>query len=498
MNGVSRALLAVTLGAAALASCSRRPSPPSGGKAVHVLVTSIPSSLDPTKESHYASRVVYANVYEPLVRVTASGALVPALAESWANPTPDVLVFRLRAGSMFHDGTPLRASDVVASLLAAKSPSSVLAGHLSEVTEVWAPTPEAVHLRVRAGGGMLLQALTAVLVFREGPMGLPIGSGAYKVTSFDPGHAVRLEYASTHRGERPFVAAADFHRFTTPEEAIAFMSSSAESIVPDPPAEVVAWTQGRPGFVVAQELTGSVTYLAFNLAPGFATPFRDLRVRQAVQSALDLDSLARQGGVAGGVPTGQVVPPGVAGFNPLVKPPRRDVRAAKALFASAGFSEGFDMEVEVPNTREAIGIQLCRQISEAGLRAKVRVFPAEEFQKRIALGSPCYLYNWLVGPEAGEALRYFFHTKDASRGWGLRNRTGYSNAAVDRLIERAFETVDPTQRLSALQETVRLLSDDLPWIPLVAGKTLSVSARNLVLAPRLDGMLILSEIRPRS
>ncbi len=129
-----RAGVATALAGLALAACGPAPG------AVRELRVAVPydlSSFDPHAKDSVGAYEVLSTVYEPLVTLDRAMRPVPALAVSWETPDPLTWVFRLRPAVRFHDGSPLTAEDVVASLRRLISDEHLeMRSYLSGVAEV--------------------------------------------------------------------------------------------------------------------------------------------------------------------------------------------------------------------------------------------------------------------------------------------------------------------------------------------------------------------------
>lgn len=489
--------------AAATAGGCARSRTPAAPSTLRVLSPSLPESLDPTRDSRLGSRNVFFNVFDPLVRVNSAGQLVPAIAESWTNPSAEVYEFRIRAGVRFHGGATLEPADVVASLERARAPDSVLAGNLADVLEVRVAGPRSVALHLRVPTAILLHSLTAIPILKPGKQDtLPDGTGPYEVAEFRPAELVRLRRFAGYYDKPPLLDSVTFRRFRSGEEVLAALREPEPTLVFDPSKAAAAAAREDARLRVASEPSGLLVYLAFDLArsptPGVklpVNPFRDVRVRRAFRYALDLEALIRDASSAGGIPATQLAPPGVFGFDPLLRATPRDLPRARALLKDAGFPDGFEVVLDVRQNDRPLGEALGRQLKELGIRVGVNPLAGEDFTRKIEGDSSIYAYNWILGQESGEALKNFFHTKDPRRGLGLKNRIGYSNPRVDQALEVATATQDEEARLKALNLVMRLLMEDLPWVPLFADKTTRVYPRNLFFPARTDGMLVLREAR---
>lgn len=481
------------LQAVALVNCAPRASP-DGTRTLQVLVTEVPRALDPYEDQRLSSLQVYANVFEPLVRVGPASALAPALAETWHSPSTEDTVFRLRSGIRFHDGTLLDAGTVVASFERARR-SSKVSGHFGEVSDVHEIDAHSLSIRTRTPVAVLVLGLTAVFVTRPGGPGL-VGTGPYRVESFEPGESVRLVRYRDYAGPPAYLDEVVFRRYGGDEHALRLMREQPRTLLAPASDALAAHARTDSRVRVVSRPTSFIHYLAFGFHAHAAEPLRDRRVRRAVRLALDLPSLIRSASPGGGQPASQLAPPGTIGYDGSLQVPARDVAQARALLAAAGHPQGVDLDLDVRAKDGVLARAVAAQLAEAGIRLQVHVRGVEEFARRIDGTSPLYLYNWIVGQEAGAALRNFFHTRDPARTLGLQNRIGYSNPELDALLERSGDPVSTAERVALQQQAMSLLMDDLPWVPLFIPHERTIQPADLEIPTRLDEMLVLADVRP--
>jgi len=459
---------------------------------VRVLVPTVPVDWDPLKDGRLAPTSLFSNVFEALVKDEPDGGFSPNLAESWVTAGPEQYELRLRPGRFFHDGSPVTPADVARSLERSRAAGSSNRNGLPDVDAIEV-LPDGVRIRMNGTSRNPLEALAGARIVKETPRGL-VGSGPYELVSHEPGRRAVLSRSERYRGGRPLVSRAEFVVYETPAEVLRLLDDGRPTLVFDPPEEVLARAESDRSLRVVSAPSVSVTYLAFNLATG-PPVFRDVRFRRGVAAALDRTRLAAEGRPRGAIPASQVVSAGVFGFDPQLKVPARDLAAARRELAAAGRpAEPLTLETGTMNRR--VGELVAEQLGEVGLPVKLEVFPSEAFRARIESGNAFYVWGWVVGLEAGSALHAFFHTKDVSRGWGLRNRVSYSNPVVDEALARALRATDPAARLPELQRVCRVLAEDLPWIPLFSPRNERVLPRGLNLRVRPDGILILSDLEP--
>lgn len=484
----------------AWASCGRAGMVP--GR-LRVLAPYLPETIDPIADSRLVARMVAVNVFEPLVRSGETGEPVPALAASWTNPEPDAWRFRLRAGARFSDGSAVTEADVVRSVERARRPGSVLAGNLAALRDVRADGPGVVTISAASGATAFLATLTSVLVAREAPAGGPgnrfLGSGPYEVTAFEPGRLIVMRASLSRAGPRPEVEEATWEPFGPPGAARERLASDPRTIALDPPREAIEAARADPRYEVTAAFDGALAYLGFGLGPagaGRERPFADRRIREAVHRAIDVPALIAVLGPAGGYPATQVIPSGVFGHDGSIPFHGRDLPAARALLAEAG-AVGRQAVLDATDMNARVARAIAAQLGEAGLRVEVRILPSSEFLPFIDGGSDFFLFSWVVGPDAGEALRNFFHTREPARSLGVRNRTGFSSADFDVAISEALRIAEPAEKLPALQRAIRVLDRELPWVPLYSIRSVRIHPAGIDLRNRIDSMLLLAEIGTR-
>ncbi len=289
---VSRRFLAVSfvlLGAAG-ASCGRA-SVPAFGPARLAIRTPI-LSLDPTF-SEATTISVLSNVFEPLVAHDRQLQVVPALATRWSTPDETTWVFTLRPGVLFHDGTPLDSAAVVAALDRARNgPDSAVRGALWAVAKVEAAGALAVRIRTAVPDALLLHELALVLVARGASRteveAKPVGTGPYRVVSWDRRGALELAAWEKHWAGPPAIASVLVAPLAEGVDAAGAAGRGEVDVVEVPISTARGTAPAGARFVTSSGLT--TQYLWMNgpaVAAGVPNPFFDVRVRRAVALAVD-------------------------------------------------------------------------------------------------------------------------------------------------------------------------------------------------------------------
>lgn len=467
------------------------------GTPVRVAVHSAPQSLDPHLQNEVLTSAVLANVYDSLTEFDRESRVVPALAAAWGNPDEKTWVFRLREGVRFHDGRELSAEDVVFSLERARDhPETGLASYLVEVESVRVLAPQTVEVRTLRPFAALLAKLTPIaIVPRDAPGRItrPVGTGSYRLGGERPDGLDLVPFPGCWR--RPgrllpltFVYEAD------PTRRVERLLAGEVDVAADLREDAVGKLR-RAACCRDLAVPGStVEYLRLSQE---VPAFRDARVREAIDLALDRPGFVAAAHHGLGLPIGQLVVPGVFGFAPDLKATVRDLPRARRLLEEAGYPDGLDVVLEHRPGRA--GGVVGAQLAEAGLRVTPRESPWTELHPRLRRGEVGFYLGGVVAQtaEASDVLDGFVHTRDEARGYGITNHSRYSNPKADALIEEAAASLDMTRRRELLKAAMRVVMADRFIIP-VAGLYEVYGVREGVrFPPRLDMKLLGREISRR-
>jgi len=454
-----------------------------------------PLSLDPHLKNEVLTFSILQNVYDALVTFDAELRVRPALATSWENPNELTWRFHLRQGVRFHDGRPLTADDVVATLERARHhPSGDVRNYLVSVDAVRKVSADTVEITTRRPAPVLLNKLTFVYVVpRDAPEEIrqPIGTGAYRFVSMDRRRVVLRAFDESWRGPPP---EKEVELLIVPDaaERVKMLTRGEVDLVQEVKPELADVVERTPGCRLLASEGLLVEYLALRTD---APPFADLRVRRALSLAIDREALVRLRHRGHALPIGQLVGRQVFGYAPELSAPPRDLAAARRLLGETGLGGGFDVDLEFREGRSAD--VLAAQLAEAGVRVRPVARPWSDIYRRLQEGKVAfYLGGVLAGSaDASDVFDSKVHSVDPAGGYGDTNWTGFADPEIDRMIEGSATTMDMLERRAQLQAVMLRAMESVPLIPLDNPQTLFGTRDDLRFEPRRDGMVSLFELR---
>lgn len=455
-------------------------------------------SLDPVVgfgESVVTS--LLSNSHEGLVALDKDMSLVPALAVSWHTLDERTWEFELRPGVQFHDGRLVGADDVHASIERARSdPASGLRGHVSTIESVQVISPMVLRIRTATPDPLLLNRLAYVLVTPRGsdPQARPVGTGPYRFVRWERGKPLELEAFPGYWGGRPGI---DHVSVLAAEgsAAVEMLRKGDLDVFRYLPESQVDVVRGLPGMRV-EARSGLTSYYLWFGESARGHPFADPRVRRAASLAIDREEIVRTLG-GHGVAAGQFVQPGVFGYVSGLPPLAYDPGEARRLMRQAGFASGFDVTLvhrSQPSV-ESVARLVRNMLGRVGIRVRLETPDWGEVVSGWKAGRiPFFLAGWRF--EDGDAvgfLRDCIVTRSAERGTGSMN-PGFSDSALDRLVEENAQTIAEPKRLRQYGELMQRLMEQMPLVPLYNRSNLYAVSTRVKWEPRLDGVLRVSEM----
>lgn len=418
-----------------------------------------PPNLDPTSGAAVATdEVVYGNIFEGLVRLDAQGAVKPLLATWWEVSSGGLIyTFHLRDGVRFQDGTPFDAGIVKFSLERALGPAStnVQKQSLSVIRQVEVVDPRTVRLRLSSPDSNLLYTLAwgdSVMVSPKSAGSLataPVGTGPFKFASWRRGDTVTLVRDEDYWGQPAKLRQVKFKFIADPAAAYAAIKTHEVDAFPDYPApENLAQLRADPALKVVTASSEGEVILAINNRAG---PLSDVRVRRALQYALDRRAIIDGAMYGYGTPIGSHFPPQNAAYVDLTGLYPHDIAKAKALLAQAGYPNGLDLSLKLPppNYARRGGEIVAAQLAQAGVRVKIENIEWAQWLDQV-YGR--HAFDLTIVSHA-EPMDYAIYDK---AGYYF----GYHSEAFHGLMEALKGATDEAQRAAILGQIQRRIAED--------------------------------------
>lgn len=459
------------------------------------------TSLEPmTFTSVNRARLI--NIYESLVRLDRNLRLEPSLALSYGRIDDVTWEFRLRKNVFFHHGKKLTSDDVASSFVRAKEhPDSEIGSLVASINRIDILTEDIFRLITKTPDTFLLNKLSAVPIVPSDVkdlVRLPTGTGPYRFVS-NRADSLYLESFPEYWGSLPAHPTVEFRTVTDREERTKLLiSREAHIAVGVPPDSISLFEQ--EGWTIRRKPGLEVNFILFNVgqstAEGRDSRLTDVRLRRAFSIALDRQVLLSLGqGFAR--PVTQFVSSGVFGYNPDIAPPSYDLDAAKKLLREAETFRRIPVTLTLPKELVAVGDYIREQLFRIGMDVYLDpVSPADIFKKLQTGDFQAIFLGWRSDlGDASDFLNSIVHTRTDDGFFGRYNGGYYSNINVDRLIEMIEATNNDAERLSRLQDIMKILvEDDIFGLPLFEPETIYAVSPELRWEPRLDGYILATDV----
>jgi len=453
-------------------------------------------SLNPADNRGLSDNTVGRVIYEGLVGLDRDLNLVPELATTWeVNDEATELTFDLREGVVFHDGSEFNAEAVKAYFDWAIDPDNPLGGRARSIFEdietVDAIDPTTVRFTLSQPNGAMIYNFTlsngrilspaAIETYGDDIGRNPVGTGPFQFEEWIDGQQITVSAFEDYWGDPANVDTIEFRVVPNDATRIALLQSGEAHFIEMVPPPLVSALEANSEITV--EATKSVFARIFPMNTQIE-PFSDVRVRQALNHAINREQLvevALQG--YGTALTSPVLEP-VFGYSPQ-QPYEFDLERARELLAEAGYPDGFTATVLTFNSDEfrTVGQILQQMFSEINVTLELQ--PTERGALVDAIFQPfedSELEASLVGAststgDADIALKASFLTESwppAYNNWSF-----YSNPEVDALAEAAVATGDQTERAELYAQAQEIIWQDAPWVFLYSPDNLAAYDNDL-------------------
>ncbi|MCZ8185946.1 MAG: ABC transporter substrate-binding protein [Beijerinckiaceae bacterium] len=491
-----------------------------------------PDSIDP----HFTATGTHAealkHVFDTLVWSGDGLELEPRLATSWKPINDTTWEFKLRPGVKFHDGSDFTAEDVKFSIeripmVAGPNPTTIYVRRVKEtkiidpmtvhvITDGPAPTLPNDFIRLfivshKAAAGLTKESANAA--FNSGKAA--VGTGPYKYVSWEPKGDLVLDRFDGYWGPKEPWARHVRKEIANDAARVAQLKAGQLDLITRVPATDVAALKRDSKidvqvidtvYVFNVELDMREKALNVTAKDGSAlakNPFLDIRVREAIDLAIDRNALAEVAMEGLGKAVNQMVTPSIFGFNKALPPREHNPAKAKQLLAAAGYPNGFKMQFSFTKDRlpgdTQVGTSIAQMLAAIGIDATPNAQPAAVFFPARTRGEfSASMSGWgtLTG-EAHYTLSSLAHSNDPAKKMGAFNVLGYKNDEMDKLLQIAAVEMDEAKRRKALEDANALVLKDRQRLPIVAvGSAWAMQKGKVTIKARVDEDTLAMNIKP--
>jgi peptide/nickel transport system substrate-binding protein len=463
---VAAAMMAALLTAVACAPAERVDLGASAGNLI-AAIAGEPDQLDPQKTSAYFSFEVLENVFDTLVEPDANLEMRPALAASWT-VSPDQLTwtFQLRKGVRWQDGSPFTADDVVYSYRRIIDQQLTNVDKFSAVTEITAPNPDTVVLRLKQPTPNLLTNLggfkgMAIVQRRNVESGEiakhPVGTGPFAFASQRSGDSITLTPNPHYWGPAPKLPGVTFQFISEPSTALSALQAGEIDWTDSVPPQRVSQLKDDDSLHLAVTASNDYWYLALNEA---RPPWNDVRVRQAIAYAVDRDAIVAATSYGTAVANQLAIPAG----NPWYTRYDRysyDIDQAKRLLSESGQQPTkLDMLVtsEYPETVTAAQV-IADNLAPLGITVNIRTVDMATWLDEQNSGNFDMLMMGWLGNIDPDDFYYAQHHTD-----GTSNAQKFSDPEVDRLLDAGRVETDRVRRADDYAKAATRIADEVSYL----------------------------------
>lgn len=422
-------------------------------------------SLDPhgAQSAERSTLTIIQHVFDTLV-VRDGDEILPSLATEWDTPDDNTWVFQLREDVEFHDGTPLTAADVVASFDRIVREEGPLAPLWGSVESAEATGDHEVTFRTSEPFGTMLSNLTLLFVGPEdgidedGFWDAPVGTGAFEVEEFARDERIVLTANESYFGGRPSLDGVEFIEIPEVSSRMTALETGEVDFTWQIPPDQAPEISENPEITLESIASFTYYFIWFNNSQ---EPFTDVRVRQAMWHAVDVEQIVNDLFPDIAEVAGAPIPQPVfgAGENEQYE---YDPDRAKELLAEAGYEDGFSTSIQwnsecCPNVR-ALAQTLTSYWADVGVEVELL-----EKERAVWLDDLLSL-NWEMNVQDNTVLTGDADYTLARLYLSEADRLGYANEQVDELLLEARAELDQDVRAELYHEVSQILWEDAAGI----------------------------------
>jgi len=430
----------------------------------------------------YSTTVEY-QVYSGLLTFNDQKELVGDLAESW-QISDDLMTytFKLRPNITFHNGEKLTADDVkftfdlgmsapqVADLFGVFKAVEVVDPSTVKVTLKQPYTPVLEKLSQPNTAGIICKK-TYEEIGKDAYTSAPVGTGAYKLSSWEKGVKLVLErFDQYHNGPAPIKTVT--MRFIPDATTATISMQTGEIDMTSNVSLVDLKTLDKSKISVYEAPSTHLNWLAINTS---VKPFDNALVRKAMEFAINKDEVITAAMEGHGTKAETVAFAGIPGYSAEVGGNDFDIQKSKDLLAEAGYPDGFETDMlTLSGYPSAVAEIIQSNLSQVGITVTIQNMETSAFLQDVTGGN--FRLSFLASDSNTydpEQIYQRLHPK------GAYSVSKYDNSKLNGYLETILTEIDKDKRGAAVVETQKIIKDEVPLIPLFWRNNLVIANSSL-------------------
>jgi peptide/nickel transport system substrate-binding protein len=461
--------------AAQAAPASAAAGAPKKGGQLRIALASEPNNLDPHTSTGTTDTYVQRAIFDPLVDLDENLKVVPVLAESVTSPDPTTIVFKLRSGITFHDGSPLDATGVKWHFDRQLDPATKAFNRslLETIKTVEAPDPATVRLVLKqpdpallsiianSGAGRVVPKSSVDKFGSDGIIRNPVGTGPYQFVEWKAGSQITLKRNDNYwQKDAALMDGITYKAVPDSGVKLTELRTGNVELIDDFLVRDANTIKDDPSFTVS--MLPGLGYLRVELNHS-KPPFDNKALRQAFAAAVNRSAIDKVVFLGSGAIAQGPIPPNSWAYDKDFKGygPTANQDLAKQKLAEGGQPNGFKFTFDVNNATQRVQISqlIQEQLRAVGMEMEILILePGPYGDRRPSLEYVSRLATWSGRADPIGNMYSHFVTK------GANNFGAYSNPDLDKLLETARTSQDQAERTKAMQAAQKIISDEAPVV----------------------------------
>lgn len=474
-----RKFFCIILIALLIAGCS--PAPVSDELAV--AIPTDPDNFHPHQSVAAATAEIAFNIYEGLVKAAPDGSIAPALAAEWdISPDGRQYTFTLREGVKFHNGRELTADDVVYCLTRLADPEiSPKSRDYTDVESIEASGNQVI-ITLAKPNAVFLALLTefgASIYPREAEAQLsnqPLGTGPFVLTAWEPNNSLTLtKFEQYWNPQLPKLNKVTLNITPEPTTMVNSLLTGHVDLIPRLEPDYLHQVENKPDLQIIDSPMNLVQLMAINNS---VPPFDDIRVRQALNYAVNREEIIEGAGWGKGTAIGSNLTPAMGSwYKDLTGMYPYNPQKAKELLAEAGYPQGFSATLHLPapyplhrNTGEII----ANQLAAVGIQLKIEVIEWGTWLEQVNANRN---YELTVVGFTGRLDPHTMLNRYQSQSG--RNISYFNNPEYDELLVQGLAETDPAARVEIYQQLQTILAQEASNVYIMDPSQIAVMGKDI-------------------